>query len=253
MRSIGSLLPETFKTSLKSTRDRVGSVVMAIPYHGKERYCPVCGKSSLRFRPFGSPPREDAQCIHCRALERHRFLWHYLDTKTNLFDGAHKKMLHVAPEACFSSILKKLLGSNYLTADLLNPKVMVKMDITDIEYPDESFDIIFCNHVLEHVGDDKRAMRELFRVLKSDGWAILLVPITAETTFEDPSIVTPEERIRAFGQADHVRRYGPDYIERLRDAGFSVEVFKANDLVKNDEAIRLGIAAGAGEIYCCTK
>jgi SAM-dependent methyltransferase len=130
---------------------------------------------------------------------------------------------------------------------------MIKMDITNIDYPDQSFDVIYCSHVLEHVQDDRKAMREFYRVLKTTGWAILLVPITAEKTLEDPSLVGPEERLRVFGQADHVRRYGPDYVDRLREAGFSVQVTKVNDLVQNDEAIRLGLTSAAGEIHFCTK
>jgi ubiquinone/menaquinone biosynthesis C-methylase UbiE len=127
------------------------------------------------------------------------------------------------------------------------------MDVTDIKYPDESFDVVYCSHVLEHVQEDKKAMREFYRILKRDGWAILLVPITAEETFEDPSIIESQERLKAFGQEDHVRRYGPDYVSRLREAGFRVEVTKVHDLVQQDEAIRMGLTPASGEIYFCTK
>jgi len=213
----------------------------------------VCGKSSGRFRPFGIVPREDAQCVRCGALERHRLLWLFLQKQTDLFDGKPKQMLHVAPELCFESMLKERLGSNYLTADLFNPRAMVKMDICDIQYPDRSFDVIYCSHVLEHVLDDKQAMREFFRVLKNSRWAILNVPITSEKTFEDSSIVDPKERLKAFGQEDHVRRYGPDYVERLRDSGFTVEISKVGDLANSDEAVRMGLTQASGEIYYCTK
>lgn len=260
MRRIASMLPERVKDPLRRVRDvarsvpyRVRDIARSVPYYGKGRFCPVCGKSSRRFRQFGIVPRGDAECVHYGALERHRLLWLFVSTRTDLFDGTTKKMLHVAPETCLESKLKQRLGDNYLTADLFNAAAMVKMDITDIEYPDQSFDVICCSHVLEHVQDDRKAMREFCRVLKSNGWAILLVPITAEETFENPSIVEPEERLKAFGQADHVRRYGPDYVDRLREAGFSVEVTKVNDLVQNDEAIRLGLTSAAGEIYYCTK
>ena len=224
-----------------------------LPYNGNGRYCPVCGKPSSCFRPFGVVPREDAQCAHCGALERHRLLWLFLQEKTDLFAGTTKKMLHVAPEPCFESILKERLGDNYLTADLFNPCALVKMDICDIQYPDQSFDVIYCSHVLEHVLDDRRAMMEVFRVLKNNGWAILNVPITGERTFEDSSIVDPKERLKAFGQEDHVRRYGLDYVERLRDSGFTVEIIKVGDLANNDEAIRMGLTPASGEIYYCTK
>ena len=213
----------------------------------------MCGKSSDRFRTFGIIPREDAECAHCGALERHRLVWLFLHKKTDLFDGKPKKMLHVAPELCLESLFKERLGSNYLTADLLNARAMVKMDICNIQYPDRSFDVIYCSHVLEHVLDDKQAMREFCRVLKNSGWAILNVPITSEKSFEDSSIVDPKERLKAFGQDDHVRRYGPDYVERLRDSGFNVEIGKVGDLLNSDEAVRLGLSQASDEIYYCTK
>jgi ubiquinone/menaquinone biosynthesis C-methylase UbiE len=108
-----------------------------------------------------------------------------------------------------------------MTADLHSP-AMVKMDITNIQFPDETFDVVYCSHVLEHVPDDRKAMREFYRVLKSNGWAVLLVPIIVEKTFEDPSIDKPKDRLRLFGQSDHVRKYGRDYVDRLRESGFSV-------------------------------
>ena len=114
----------------------------------------------------------------------------------------------------------------YVSADLDSPLAMANVDITDLPFDDESFDLILCSHVLEHVHDDRLAMRELRRVLKPDGWALLLVPISADVTFEDPSIVRPSDRLRLFGQADHVRRYGPDYVDRLRHV--ELEISGAN-------------------------
>ncbi len=148
---------------------------------------------------------------------------------------------------------QKHLGAGYITADLYNPRAMVNMDITSIQFPDESFDVIYCCHVLEHVMDDRQAMKEFQRVLKRGGWAILLVPITAERTLEDPSVVSPEDRLRVFGQADHVRIYGPDYADRLREAGFEVEVTSINDLVAKSDAARMGLTQASGDIFCCTK
>ena len=218
----------------------------------KGRYCPVCGKSLNRFKTFGLMPREDAQCPHCGSLERHRFLWLFLEG-TDLFDDKPKKMLHIAPEKCLEPTLQTRLGENYLTADLSNPEAMIKMDICDIQFPDQSFDVIYCSHVLEHVMDDRRAMKEFFRVLKDRGWAILNVPITSEKTFEDSSIVDPEERLKAFGQEDHVRRYGPDYIDRLRESGFTVKVIEVDHLANSEQAKRMGLTRATGEIYFCTK
>ncbi|MGQ9854212.1 MAG: class I SAM-dependent methyltransferase [Candidatus Oleimicrobiaceae bacterium] len=168
-------------------------------------------------------------------------------------DGAPRKLLHVAPEQCLAARFREQLRDNYLTADVLDPRAMVKMDITDIHYPDQSFDAIICSHVLEHVQDDKRAMREFFRVLKDGGWAMLLVPITSQQTFEDPSITDPKERLKVFGQEDHVRRYGPDYVDRLRAAGFKVEITTIRDLVDHKEAVEMGLTPASGEIYYCTK
>lgn len=196
MKVITLKLLESIKLALKCIRNKARSVF----YYGRGKYCHVCGKSSRRFRTFGLIPRKDAQCAHCGALERHRLAWLFMTRKTNLFDGKPKKMLHVAPESCFGSKLKRRLGDNYITTDLFNPRAMVKMDITNIDYPDQSFDIICCSHVLEHVQDDRQAMREFYRILKNNGWAILIVPITVKKTFEYPSIINPEERLKVFVQ-----------------------------------------------------
>ncbi len=252
MRTIASSLPEWIKKPLR----RLGDVARAasyLSYYGRGRLCPVCGKSSRRFRQYGLAPREDAECVSCGALERHRFVWLYVFIKTNLFDGTPKRMLHVAPERCLESRFRQRLGEGYLTADLSNTRAMMNMDVTNIEYPDESFDVIYCSHVLEHVQGDRKAIREFYRVLRSNGWAILLVPITAKRTFEDPSMVEPAERLKAFGKEDHVRRYGPDFVDRLREADFNVEVVKVNDLVRKDEAVTMGLTTASGEIYYCTK
>lgn len=244
-----SFLPEWAEVPLRRARD----FVRAVPYYGTGRWCPVCGKQSRRFRSDGIVPREEARCVHCGALERHRFVWLYFKKSTNLFDGKARRILHVAPERCLEYRLKERLGNGYITADLLNPHVMVKMDITDIPYPNESFDVIYCSHVLEHVPDDKRAMKECYRVLKRDGWAILLTPITTKVTFEDPSIIDPHERLKAFGQEDHVRLYGPDYVDRLREAGFNVTITRVSDLFENKAVILMGLTTASGEIFYCTK
>jgi SAM-dependent methyltransferase len=130
---------------------------------------------------------------------------------------------------------------------------MERMDVTDIHHPDESFDVIYCSHVLEHVPDDRLAMSELRRVLKRAGWAVLLVPITAEQTIEDPTVTDPAERERLFGQHDHVRRYGPDYVDRLREAGFDVVVTGVSDLLRGEDLSRLGLTRCDAAIYHCTR
>ena len=160
--------------------------------------------------------------------------------------------LHVAPEYCFSKYFHKKFY-NYLTADLYSDTVMVKMDITDIKYPDESFELIIANHVLEHVSDDLKAMKELYRVLSKNGFAILMVPQTKDAiTFEDFSITNPKERAVAFGQDDHVRRYGQDYSSRLEKAGFNVKVIRANDLLSDNKISKYSCGHN-GDVFACTK
>ena len=174
----------------------------------------------------GGGYRLNARCPVCYSVDRERLLYLYLQHKTSLFTSK-TTLLHVAPERSLSSIIKKHSHIDYLTADLLSNETMVNMDITNIHYPDDSFDAVICNHVLEHIIDDKKAMRELYRVLKPNGWGILQVPIsrTLAVTHEDLSVITPEEREHEFGQSDHVRIYASDYLERLKEAGFQVEEF----------------------------
>lgn len=247
------LLPHFIKDPLRKTRDFARARIAPMAYRGTGRFCPVCEGTSRRFARYGAIPRNDALCMRCNSLERHRLLWLYLNRKTDLFDGKPKQVLHVAPEPCLEGKFRQRLGAGYTTADLFNPRAMVRMDIMDIRFPDASFDVIYCSHVLEHVADDRKAIREFRRVLKRDGWAILLVPVLGEKTFEDPSIVDPEERVRAYGQEDHVRLYGPDYVDRLRDAGFTVEVARVADLATPADATLMGLGPLAGEIYFCTR
>jgi SAM-dependent methyltransferase len=148
--------------------------------------------------------------------------------------------------------LRDKLGSGYLTADLLDPRAMERMDVTNVPHRNGSFDVIYCSHVLEHVPDDRRAMREFFRVLKPSGWALLLVPIRVPHTVEDPSIVDPAKRRELFGQEDHVRRYGPDFADRLRGVGFAVKTISAADVLDKDDIERMELAH-TEPMYLCTK
>ena len=174
--------------------------------------------------------------------------------RTNLFDGLQKRFLHIAPERCFVRMFSEAAGDGYLTADLRDTGVMESMDITDIAWPDGTFDVIYCSHVLEHVVDDRQAMRELCRVLAPGGWAMLNVPITANETFEDPSVTDPRERIRQFGQKNHVRRYGPDYMDRLTDAGFEVRRISVGDLVEAANIERYGLTdVASGDLFYCVR
>ncbi len=246
-----AFIPTGLKQLLRPLKQRG----LSFFYRGDKRYCPICGKTSRKFLPFGNPLRDDARCVHCNSLERHRMLWIFFKTRTDLFDGLPKKMLHVAPEPVFQKMLGDQLGEGYLTADLYNPAAMVKMDITDIRYPDESFNVIYCSHVLEHVPDDRQAMREFYRVLKPEGWAILLVPILEGETHEDLSITDPAERLKVYGQEDHVRKYGTDgiYLNRLKEAGFTVEIIEPSDFLDAGQIEKMGITEAAQDIYYCTK
>ncbi len=223
-----------------------------LPFYGKGVFCPVCEKSSRKFVDQYS----GKMCIHCESMERHRLLWLYLKKETDLFDGTPKRVLHVAPEECLKSRLKeRFQNDEYITADLEDPTAMVKMDITDIQYPDGHFDVIFCNHVLEHIQNDQLAMSELNRVLNRAGWgAILMVPIHAEKTFELPTEVGPDERLKRYGHPGHVRVYGLDYNDRLVSAGFHVKRISAPDLFAEDDILRMRLAASGDKyIYHCTK
>lgn len=218
------------------------------------RYCPICENFSEIFEPFGYALRADAMCPKCGSLERHRLSW--LVIKEKPFDGiGDKKLLHIAPEEVFRTKFENLFGDNYLTADISGENVKIKMDITDIQYPDNTFDYIYCSHVLEHIVDDRKAMRELCRVLKKDGWAIILVPLyyAKEKTEEDFSITSLDDRMRLYGHPEHVRNYGKDFIERLSEAGWEVSMIQANDFLSNESIENMGITKAAGEIYFCRK
>jgi SAM-dependent methyltransferase len=184
-------------------------------------------------------------------MKRHRLTWLFFSQRTNLFDGTAKKMLHVAPEVALRPRLEGIPNLDYLSADLQDPNCLVKMDVTDIRYPDNTFDVIFCSHVLEHVLDDRKAIREFARVLKPGGWAVFQVPLSKEQTIEDPSITSPAERERLFGQHDHVRQYGPDLKDRLEE-GFKVAVLKTPEIASTEDTVRMGLPA-RDSIFFCVK
>jgi hypothetical protein len=196
----------------------------ALFYRGDAVLCPCCGGRFSRFVAVGARSRA-AACPGCDSRERQRLLYMYLRDQTSLFSD-RLRVLHVAPEDCLQPTLTRLGNLDYVSADMSSRSAMVRMDITDIQFPDDSFDVILCSHVLEHVGDDGRALCELRRILKPGGWAILQVPVdgSRERTFEDPRVTDAADRERLFGQSDHVRMYGRDYPQRLADAGFDVQV-----------------------------
>ncbi|MBT3741282.1 Methyltransferase domain-containing protein [Polaribacter sp. Hel1_33_78] len=188
---------------------------------------PIDEKSFRKFLPYGyGKQRKNALSPSTLSLERHRLMWLFLKNDTTFFTSKTKlKVLHIAPEQCFLDIFKKQQNLTYTTSDLESPIADVKADICDLPFKDNSFDVVFCNHVLEHITDDKKAMQELFRVMKKGGFGIFQIPqdMSREKTFEDNSIIDKKERTEIFGQYDHVRVYGKDYFNKLRSVGFKVD------------------------------
>lgn len=197
---------------------------IAIFYKGNKIEDPISGKKYRKILPYGRlESRPNALAPHSLSLERHRLIWLYLKEKTDFFTSS-KRVLHIAPEYCFIKPFKKLKNLEYVTADLISPWADIKLDVQNIPFPDASFDVVICNHVLEHVDDDRKAMSELLRVMKPGGFGIFQVPLepTIEITLEDKSINTPELREKHYKQRDHLRLYGKDYGNRLREVGFDV-------------------------------
>jgi len=212
-----------------------------LKFFGFRYRCPFCQSYLRSFLPYGlripvlqhyqvigGGYRHNALCPVCGSLDRERLLYLFLRSNTDVFDTPRKRLLHIAPEARVADILRAHSKVDYLTADLNSREVMLRMDIVDICFRANSFDAIICNHVLEHVIDDRKGMSELFRTLKPGGWAILQVPLSLALnhTCEDHSKTTPRARAEAFGQSDHVRIYArDDYEHRLAQAGFKVDSF----------------------------
>ena len=192
---------------------------------GNKVECTVCKKHYRKFLSYGSDiaHRENVLCPNCLSLERHRLMWLYLNEKTDFFN-THKKVLHIAPEQCFYKRFRSQSNLDYTTGDLYSPLADVKFDLHEIPFDDNQYDVVFCNHVLEHVEDAHQCMSELYRVMKPGGFAILQVPIdySREETYEDPSITDPKEREKHFWQKDHLRLFGKDYGKKLEKAGFRV-------------------------------
>jgi SAM-dependent methyltransferase len=223
----------------------IGLKVLGVFYAGSKVVCPICDHHYKKFLPYGRiNARENALCPNCLSLERHRLMWLYLKGKTNFFTGK-LDVLHFAPEPCFISRFEKQHGDKYITADIESPLAKVKIDIHQIPFSENKFDVVLCNHVLEHVKDDIQAMKEIHRVLKPGGWAILQVPFfnpVPEKTFEDNSITDKREREKIFGQDDHVRKYGKDYTQRISQSGLIPAEEKFSESFNAEEAFHFGVS-----------
>lgn len=232
----------------------IGLRILAIFYRGNNVECPISGRTYRKFLPYGRiNPRENALCPDSLSLERHRLLWLYLKEKTNFFKD-NIRFLHVAPELCFMDRFEKMDNLDYVTGDLVSPLAKVKMDLHHIPFGDDQFDCVMANHVMEHVKDDIACMKEIHRVLKPGGWAIMQVPLEydREVTYENWDIKTPSEREKHFGQRDHVRAFGTDYNKRLEQAGFTVLV---DDFVQKlpEEKVKRYALDPRELVYFCTK
>jgi SAM-dependent methyltransferase len=215
--------------------------------------CPICGGQFPEFRPAGRQQHPNSKCPQCGSKKRHRLQWLFLKQQTNFFT-APLRVLHFAPESFFSKAFAALPNLDYCSADIEPGRAMLTFDMTAI--PDEigTFDVILCSHVLEHVPDDQQAMRELYRVLRPGGWALIMVPIDPdrETTFEDPTVTDPTIREQLFNQRDHVRIYGQDVQARLEVAGFTVTPYRYAKILGPAATQRYSLKR-KDDIFFCTK
>ena len=224
----------------------LGRPLLAFFLKGTKFTDPIDGKSYRKFLPYGYETiRENVLSPGTLSLERHRLFWLYLKNETEFFNK-NLKVLHFAPEQAFYKKFRKMKNLDYTTTDLNSPLADVKADICDLPFQNNEFDFIICNHVLEHIPDDTKAMEEIYRVLAPGGTAILQVPYKADlkTTFEDDSITDPKERARIFGQYDHVRVYGMDYFEKLKRIGFAVEAVDYTNSLTKAEIEKYRLAKG---------
>lgn len=223
---------------------------LRLRHRGDAVECPCCERSWGSFVPAWNRP--DAICPGCGSHERHRALWLYLAAHTPLGDEP-MSLLHFAPEYALRGRMEAVPGLHYVTADLDPEGVDVQLDITAMPFDDGAFDSILCSHVLEHVPDDRAAMSELRRVLRPGGWALVLVPLdlARESTYEDFSVTAPEDRVREFGQDDHVRMYAPDIVQRLEGAGFDVHTDRFVEKLGEERRRRHGLLV-EDLIFRCT-
>ena len=242
------------------------------PYflYGNKVNCVLCGSSFRKFLPTGILERDfwkstegfeirklphvticNAKCAKCGSSERQRLFYIYMKNKQGFDKQKNIRILEVGPDDFVTKVLFDREDIEYTSVDIERSNATQKMDLTNLNYPDNSFDNIFCYHVLEHINDDIKAMSELYRVLKPGGWGILQVPLWSDLTFEDSKFL-PKEYERVYGHPQHVRRYGRDYLDRLESVGFKVDLDKYASSLTNDYAKRYGILKSE-DIYLCSK
>ena len=239
---VGFLLKKIPRTLLQRI-SRPFFKIISIFYTGNNVECPICRKSFKKFFPYGREARDNALCTNCLSLERHRLIYLYLKRESSIFTK-NTQLLHIAPEACLIDIFKKSDNIEYTTADLYSPLAEIKMDIHNMPFDNNYFDFILCNHVLEHVENDIKALSEIKRVLKKGGRAIVQVPFyhpIPNKTIENKSITSKADREKLYGQDDHVRKYGKDYDKRLKEGGLKTMVIDQSKFLSNSEKIKYGL------------
>jgi SAM-dependent methyltransferase len=203
---------------------------------GSSVECPICQYTFLSFLRFAG--RQNEWCPACRSLGRHRLIYAYLRDRTDLLDGKRPiRILHVGPEFCLQPLLASIPSATYVSTDLmasivdfLGVRPSICMSLTQACFPTNTFDLVICSHVLEHVKADRPAIAELSRITMPGGLAIIPVPIDwSSDSTEEQQGLSPSERAKLYGEADHLRKYGRDYLDRLREGGFATELFRLDD------------------------
>ena len=220
--------------------------ILSLIFIGSKFTDPINGKQYSHFLSYGyNNIRTNALCPGTLSLERHRLLWLYLNSNSNI-ESQFLNVLHVAPEQVFFRKFKNFKNWTYTTTDLNSPLADIKADLCNLPFKDETYDLILCNHVLEHIIDDIKAMKEIYRVLKKGGKAILQVPLDMEKekSYEDHTIINPKDRSKHFGQYDHVRIYGMDFFKKLSNIGFRYEKIDFTSKLSDQDIIKYGLIKG---------
>jgi SAM-dependent methyltransferase len=251
LKNIKTVVPFKYRLSIRINLIRFTGLF----YRGQNFKCNLCGKTFRKMIPYGNTPRPNAKCPNCLSLERTRVLWFYL--KNNVIDNTQQlKVLHFAPEYGLKKVLHNYRNLEYKNVDLDPDLADEVVDITNIPYPENSFDLILCSHVLGHVPDEKKAVDELYRVLKPNGQALVqtIINWNLEETFEDAKITSANERLEKYTEPDLVRLHGADFAERLQKSGFQVEAIDYASLLGDETKKHLSLGNGDREIiFKCTK